>query len=76
MYDQNIIEPKNIPMWMVAIFIVSALALILALTSLSRIHATAVITGAELVVLNQRIESLTQQVNKSVSTAQVGTVKP
>lgn len=76
MYDQKIIDPKNIPMWTVAIFIVSALALVLSVTSLNRTHATAVLTGAELLVLNQRIQALTEQVNKQPAPTSMGIAKP
>lgn len=76
MYDQNIIEPKNLPMWTVAVFVVAALALTVAMTSLYRTTSAAVLTGAELVVLNQRIEVLNQQVNKSSSPVPTTTTKP
>jgi len=74
MYDQNIIEPKNLAMWTAAGFIVALLALTMAVTGLYRSSAANVINQAQVLLLNQKIEALNKPVEKKPAAAAV--VKP
>jgi hypothetical protein len=65
MHNQNIIEPKNLPMWTAAGFIVALLAMGMSMTVLYRSTAAAMINQAHVLLLNQKIEALTQQVEKN-----------
>ncbi len=72
MYEQTIIEAKNIPMWTAAGFIVALLALIISLTNLYRGSVATVINQAEILVLSQKIDLLNKQFEqKSISTTQI-----
>jgi Tfp pilus assembly protein PilN len=61
--NQNIIEPKNLPMWTAAGLIVSILALAMAVTGMYRSSAAAVISQAQVLLLNQKIEALSAKLN-------------
>jgi hypothetical protein len=75
MFDQNIIEPKNIPMWTATGLIVALLALTLAVTNLYRSSAAAVINQAQVLLLSQKIDALTKQ-NEKTSTTMPKSSKP
>ena len=64
MHNQNIIEPKNLPMWTAAGVIISLLAVTIAVFDMYRSSAAAVISQAHVLLLNQKIEALTLQVQK------------
>jgi hypothetical protein len=61
MDDKPAIEPQNVPMWIIASFSVAVIALLLAFVSLYRLNHTALITQAEVKILNNKIELLKQQ---------------
>ena len=65
MHNQNIIEPKNLPLWTAAGFIIALLAMGMSMTVLYRSTAAAMINQAHVLLLNQKIEALTQQVEKN-----------
>jgi hypothetical protein len=65
MHNQNIIEPKNLPMWTAAGFIVALLAMGMSMTVLYRSTAAAMINQAHVLLLNQKIEALAKQVEKN-----------
>ena len=75
MHDQNIIEPKNLPMWTAAGFIVALLALTMAITGLYRSSAANVINQAQVLLLSQKIEALNKQVGITPPTSPTA-VKP
>jgi Tfp pilus assembly protein PilN len=64
MHNQNIIDPKNLPLWTAAGFIVALVALIIALTGLYRSSTATVINQAHILLLNQKIDVLTQKLGK------------
>lgn len=64
MHNQNIIEPKNLPLWTAASFIIAILAMGMSMTVLYRSTASAVINQAHVLLLNQKIEALTNQIEK------------
>jgi Tfp pilus assembly protein PilN len=66
MNNQNIIEPKNLPLWTAAGFIVALVALIIAITGLYRSSAATIINQAHILLLNQKIEDLTQKLAKEL----------
>ena len=65
MHNQNIIEPKNLPMWTAAGFIVALLAMGMSMTVLYRSTAAAMINQAHVLLLNQKIDALAKQVEKN-----------
>ena len=73
MENHNIIEAQNLPMWTAAGLIVSILALAMAVTGLYRLGATATISQAEVLLLNQKIEALSAQVQAQPSHTAPGT---
>jgi Tfp pilus assembly protein PilN len=75
MHDQNIIEPKNLPMWAAAGFIVALLALTIAVTGLYRSSASNVINQAQVLLLSQKIEVLNKQLGITPAAAPTA-VKP
>ena len=75
MQNQNIIEPKNLPMWTAAGFIIALLAMTTAVTGLYQHSAAAVISQAQVLLLNQKIEALTLQMGKQPA-ASPHTAKP
>ena len=73
MDNQNIIEPKNIPIWTAAGLIVSILALAIAVTGLYRTSAAAVVGQAQVLLLNQKIEALSASVASQAANASPAT---
>lgn len=67
MENHNIIEAQNIPLWTAAGLIVSILALAMAVTGLYRNSAAALMTQAQVLMLNQKIEALTAKVESSAA---------
>jgi hypothetical protein len=65
--NHNIIEAQNIPLWTAAGLIVSMLALAMAVTGLYRNSAAALMTQAQVLMLNQKIEALTAKVESSAA---------
>lgn len=76
MENHNIIEAQNIPLWTAAGLIVSMLALAMAVTGLYRNSAAAVMTQAQVLVLNQKIEALSAQVAQPPGQSKSAITKP
>ena len=76
MDNQNIIEPKNLPMWTAASLIVGLLALTLAVTDLYRSSAAALITQAQVLVLNQKIQALSAPTAGQPGVSKTSPTKP
>ena len=76
MENQNIIEPKNLPMWTAASVIVALLALAMAVTDLYRSSAAAVITQAQVLVLSQKMEALSAQGAQPAEASKSSAAKP
>jgi len=68
MTDKPLISPQNVPLWIVAGFIVALVALIVAFTGLYRTNMVLLATQAQVMVLNKKIE----EVKSPVATAQLG----
>ncbi len=64
MNNQNIIEPHNLPLWTASGFIIALLALTIAVTGIYRNSAAAIVTQAQVLLLNQKIEQLSNQTEK------------
>jgi hypothetical protein len=76
MYEQNIIEPKNLPLWTAAGFIVALLALTIAITGIYRNSAAAVVSQAQVLLLNQKIEVLNKRLEKTPANSTANASKP
>jgi Tfp pilus assembly protein PilN len=76
MYDQNIIEPKNLPIWTAAGFIVALLALTIAITGIYRNSAAIVLSQAQVLLLNQKIEVLNKRLEKTPGNSTANASKP
>ena len=76
MYDQNIIESKNLPLWTAASFIVALLALTIAITGIYRNSASAVLSQAQVLLLNQKIEVLNKRLEKTPANSTANASKP
>jgi len=76
MYDQNIIESKNLPLWTAASFIVALLALTIAITGIYRNSASAVLSQAQVLLLNQKIEVLNKRLEKTPTNSTTSASKP
>ena len=76
MYDQNIIEPKNLPIWTAAGFIVALLALTIAITGIYRNSAAVVLSQAQVLLLNQKIEVLNKRLEKTPGNSTASVSKP
>jgi hypothetical protein len=76
MHDQNIIEPKNLPLWTAAGFIVALLALTIAITGIYRNSAAAVLSQAQVLLLNQKIEVLNKRLEKTPTNSTASASKP
>jgi hypothetical protein len=65
MNDTPIIDPKNVPMWTAASFVIALLALILALGSMYRTQASVAFTQAEILGLSKQMKASNQAVAKA-----------
>lgn len=67
MNDKHLIDPRNMPLWIAAGFILALLALVLAFVSLHRTNMVLLATQAQVMVLSKKIDE-----SRAPATAQLG----
>jgi Tfp pilus assembly protein PilN len=73
---QHLITPEHHQLWTVVGFILAMLALALALTGLYRTSMVTVVSQAQIMVLNQKVEALTAKLAKGSDSAEATAKKP
>ncbi len=68
MSDKPLIESQNVPMWIVASFILALLALVTALAGLYRTNMVLLATQSQVMVLSKKVD----EAKASSATAQLG----
>ena len=56
--EKHIIEPQRLGLWVAAAFILALLALVLSIVSMNRNSDRMVVTQAEILLLNKKIQAL------------------
>ena len=56
--EKHIIEPQRLGLWVAAAFILALLALVLSFVNMKRSNDALVITQAEVLLLNKKIEAI------------------
>ena len=56
--DQHMIDPKNLPTWTVASFVLALLAVVVSMVGLYRANFTVAATQAQILKLNGKIDQL------------------
>ncbi len=62
MNETNLIDPKNLPMWTVAAFVLALVALVLGFAGIYRTNVVIVATQSQALALNKKIEDLSKRV--------------
>jgi len=77
MLDNNhLITPEHHQLWTVVGFILAMLALVLALIGWYRTSTVAVMSQAQVLVINQKLEALTDRLSKGLPQSAPAALKP
>ncbi len=68
--EKHIIEPQRLGLWVAAAFILALLALVLSFVNMKRSNDALVITQAEVLLLNKKIEAIQKDAAPAAPTQQ------